>query len=229
MKKEDKNLLMTSSVLLVEDDFRIREKFSRLLKIYIGTVYEASSGKEALEMYKKNEPSFIITDVEMRNINGLEMVKTIRQTNSQIPIIIVSAYSHKEYLFESIKLGLVDYLIKPISIDSLMASLETVAELLKRNKVTNLIEVNGSIYNPQQKIIKFDEETIFRLTSIESKLLELLVLNKGNIITKHKVESEIYAYKEMSDAALKNLVFKLRKKLPEDTILSVDKLGYMIK
>ena len=229
MKKEDKDLLISSSVLLVEDDFRIREKFSRLLKIYIGTIYEASNGKEALDIYKKNNPSLIISDIEMRNINGLEMVKTIRQTDSKIPIIIISAYSHKEYLLESIKLGLVDYLIKPISIDSLMASLETVATLLKKNRVTNLIEINGCVYNPQQKIIKFDEDVIFNLTSSECKVLELLILNKGNIITKKMVEKEMYAFKEMSDVALKNLIFKLRKKLPENTIINVGRLGYMIE
>ena len=229
MKKEDKNLLISSSVLLVEDDFRTREKFSRLLKIYIGTVYEASNGKEALDIYKKNNPSFIISDIEMRNINGLEMVKTIRQTDSKIPIIIISAYSHKEYLLESIKLGLVDYLIKPISIDSLMASLETVATLLKKNRVTNLIEINGCVYNPQQKIIKFDEDVIFNVTSSECKVLELLILNKGNIITKKMVEKEMYVFKEMSDVALKNIIFKLRKKLPENTIINVGRFGYMIE
>lgn len=227
MNNELKNILKSSTLLLVEDDERVREKFSMLLGIYVGKIYEANNGKKALELYKKYNPSFIITDIEMSSMDGLEFIKILRKDNQLIPIVITSAYSHQEYLLESIKLTLVDYLIKPINHNNLMVSLEAVAKILKKNTLSNAVVIDGCIYNPANKTVSV-ECTTNHLTNSESQLLELLILHRGNVVTKAMIESRLYVYKEMSDSAVKNLMFKLRKKLVKDIIISVDRIGYMI-
>lgn len=228
MDKELKAVLLSSNLLLIEDDSRIREKFSRLLGIYVNKIYEASDGEKALEVYKKHKPSFIITDIEMPNMDGLEFIEIIRKENEYIPIIITSGYSNKEYLLSSIKLQLIDYLIKPINYNDLLIGLEKVAKSLKKNRLSNSIEIiNGIIYNPIDKTISVSN-TINRLTINENELLELLIVNRGKLVTKHMVEEKIYIFKEMSDSALKNVIYKLRKKLVKDIIISVDRLGYKI-
>ena len=228
MDKELKDVLKSSILLLVEDDARIREKFSRLLEIYVDKIYEAPNGKKALELYKRYKPSFIITDVEMPDMDGLEFVEILRKENENIPVIITSAYSNKEYLLTSIKLQLIDYLIKPINYNDLMVALEKVAKSLRKSRLSNIIEIkNGVIYNPTDKTISVSD-TVNRLTINESELLELLIVNRGKLVTKNMVEDKIYIFKEMSDSALKNIIYKLRKKLVKEIIISVDRLGYKI-
>ena len=228
MDKELRNVLKSATLLLVDDDARIREKFSRLLELYVSKIYEAPNGRKALEVYKKHKPSFIITDIEMPDMDGLEFVEIIRKENDQIPVIITSAYSNKEYLLTSIKLQLIDYLIKPINHSELLISLEKVAKILRKNTISNIIEINsGVVYNPSNKTISVCDITN-RLTINESELLELLIINRGKVVTKQMVEDKIYIFKEMSDSALKNVIYKLRKKLVKEVITSVDRIGYRI-
>lgn len=228
MNKELRRILKSSSLLFIEDDARIREKFTRLFGVYVNKVYEASNGEKALEIYKKNKPSFVITDVKMPEMDGLEFIEILRKENEQIPIIITSAYSNKEYLLLSIKLQLIDYLIKPIIHNELLSALEKVATILKKITLLSIIEISdGIIYNPADKTISV-YDVVKRLTSTEDKFLELLLINRGNIVTKEMVKDKIYIFKEMGNTALKNVVYKLRKKLIKDVIISIDKLGYKI-
>lgn len=228
MNKECKNILKSSSILLVEDNIQLREKFCRLLSLYVECIYETDNGVDALKVYAKNKPSIIITDIEMPQMDGLEFIKIIRQENSKIPIIVTSAYSNREYLLESIKLFLVDYLIKPIKHDDLMVALESSAKILQEDVLSNNINIKGCNYDSKNKQIIVDGINC-RLTNSEMALIELLILNRGNLVTKIMCEDKIYSKKEMSDSALKNIVFKLRKKIGRDIITTVDKLGYMIE
>ena len=228
MNKESRRILKSSSVLLIEDDGRVREKFNRLLSVYVNKVYEASNAETAFEIYNNNKPCFIITDIEMPDINGLDFIETLRKKNDKVPIIITCAHSNKEYLLFSIKLQLIDYLIKPIVQDKLFQALEEAAKIIKKTTLLNVIKISDEIiYNPINKTVNVFN-TLVRLTVSENKLLELLLLNRGNVVTKEMVEEKIYIFKEMSDTALKNIIYKLRKKLVKDVIKSVDKLGYTI-
>jgi DNA-binding response OmpR family regulator len=228
MDKELINILKSSSLLFVEDDTRIRSKFIRLLGFYVNKIYEASDGEKALEIYKKNRPSFIISDIEMQGMNGLKFIEILKKENEIIPIIITSAYSNKDYLLFSIKLHLTDYLIKPIVYDELLSALEKVAIILKKTTLQNIIKISeGIFYNPLAKAVNVND-VVKTLTFTEYKLLELLLLNRRNIVTKEMVENNIYIFKEMSNTALKNVVYKLRKKIEKDLIIRVDKVGYKI-
>ncbi|MEZ4693952.1 MAG: winged helix-turn-helix domain-containing protein [Aliarcobacter sp.] len=107
-------------------------------------------------------------------------------------------------------------------------ALEEVAKIIKKTALLNIIKISDEIiYDPINKTVKVFN-TLSRLTVSENKLLELLLLNRGNVVTKEMVEEKIYIFKEMSDTALKNIIYKLRKKLVKDVIKSVDKLGYTI-
>lgn len=227
MKVVLKNILKNSSLLLVNDDLELRANLYKLLECYTGKIYEASDGIEAINMYKDNNPSFIITDIRMPNMNGLEFIQNIRAHDQKTPIVIFSAYTDTQYLLDAVKLNLVDYLVAPIVYDKLIKTLEVTAINLRDNKLLEPIELDACTYDPVNKIVVIGE-TINHLTTSESKLLELLIMHKGNLVTKHMVEDELYQYKMMSDASLKNIVFKIRKKLPPNLIVTVENLGYRI-
>jgi YesN/AraC family two-component response regulator len=154
MTKEHRAILKQATLLLIEDNVEFRTKFVRLLSLYVGTIYEASDGAEGLELYRKHTPSFIITDVEMSYVSGIELVQEIRKEDILTPIIITSAYSNKEYLLEAIKISLVDYLIKPIDQDGIHNALERVAIILQKNILTDKIMIENKVDNVEITMIK---------------------------------------------------------------------------
>ncbi len=220
-------ILNQSSILLAEDEQRVRESFKKVLLLYVDEVYTAADGEEAYELYKKHNPSIIITDIKMPKINGLELIKKIRQKNRDIPIIVTSAYTDQDFLLESIKLSLVEYVVKPIKERDLSRLLKECAQKLyeKSEKVVKL--TNDSLYDFENKILSIKKESI-SLTQKEIEFFEILLAHRGNLVTKQDIEDKLYIYEEAPPSALKNLVFKLRKKLNTDIIQTVGKLGYTI-
>ena len=86
------------SILCVEDEDGIREMIVSTLKFYFKEVYEAIDGNEAYELYDYYNPKIILTDIQMKNGNGLDLVKKIRETDSETMIIMLTAHSNEEYL-----------------------------------------------------------------------------------------------------------------------------------
>jgi len=227
MPNSYKTILNNSSILLVEDDIKLQKNFARLLNFYVQKVFVANDGLEALEAYKQHKPDIIITDVKMPRLNGIEFIKKIREEDNQIPIVVTSAYTDQEYLLESIKLSLVEYLVKPMKEEDLEKVLMQCAKNL--SKSPKKIYFNSELsYDYTNKIFLYNDKPI-ALTNKEIEFIELLLSNRGNLVTKQKIESKLYIYEDAPPSALKNLVFKLRKKLPLDIIKTQGKLGYLIK
>ncbi len=216
------------SILLAEDEEKLRESFKKVLLLYVEKVYLAKDGEEALELYSKFNPDIIITDLKMPKLNGLDLIKIIRKENQLIPIIVTSAYTDKNFLLESIKLSLVEYVVKPIREANLSELLESCANILLKNSKTVIQIQNQYSYDYDNKIFTNKDYNLI-LTSKEVDLFELLLAHKGSLVTKNAIEDKLYIYEEAPPSALKNLVFKLRKKLKVDIIKTVSRLGYMIE
>jgi len=220
-------LLKKSTILLAEDEENVRESFKKVLLLYVNEVYTATNGEEAYNLYTKYRPDIVITDIKMPKLNGLELVKKIREINHTVPIIVTSAYTDQDFLLKSIKLSLVDYVIKPVKESDLNKLLKECAKLLYE-KSGNIIKLkHDSFYDFDNKLFIYKDESI-SLTQKEISFFEILLVHKGNLVTKQDIEDKIYIYEEAPLSALKNLVFKLRKKIVTDIIQTVGKLGYMI-
>ena len=227
MQERYEIVLNKSSLLLVEDDENVRVSFSKVLQLYVQHVYTAENGEAALKMYHKYHPDIMITDIKMPKMNGLELIKSIRKENKEIPIIVTSAYVDQDFLLESIKLSLVEYVVKPIKSTLLSALLERCASLLlEKNKTIIMIDKQNA-YDFDNKTFMFNNESIV-LTQKEIELFEILLAHKNTLVTRQNIEDKLYIYEEAPPSALKNLVFKLRKKIGNDIITTVGKLGYMI-
>ena len=118
-----KGINKTIKVLYVEDDDIARENGVEYLENYFENIYEASDALTALKLYEKHQPDIIITDIQMPKLNGLEFVQRIRKTDSKTQVIVISAFSDKDYLLKAIELQLVKYLIKPIKENELKKAL----------------------------------------------------------------------------------------------------------
>lgn len=128
----DNKLLGRLRVLYVEDDEHVRGELTLLLSKFFKTVYTAEDGQEGLNAYKEHKGNIdlIISDINMPNLNGIEMVQQIRKEDENISVIFATAYSDNEFLSESIKLKVYDYIIKPIDVRALLTSVNKLAKIL---------------------------------------------------------------------------------------------------
>ena len=228
MLKKAELILKNSSILLVEDEEHLRASFAKVLLLYVNQVYTAGDGQEAFSIYQNEHPDIIITDIKMPKINGLELIKKIRKENHDIPIIVTSAYTDQDFLLESIKLSLIDYIVKPIKERDLTRLLEESAAILVEKSKTMIHIDKQNTYDYENKVLVQNKTSIV-LTPKEVELFEMLLAHKGNLVTRQLLEDALYIYEEAPPSALKNLIFKLRKKVGEHMIETVGKLGYMVK
>ncbi len=128
----DKKLLKRLRALYVEDDNNIRNELSGLLSNFFDTVYTAVDGVDGLKVYNehKGDIDVILSDINMPGLNGIEMVKKIREVDPKIPVLFATAYSDNDYLSEAIKVRVYDYIVKPIDIRSLLGVMNDLANIL---------------------------------------------------------------------------------------------------
>jgi two-component sensor histidine kinase len=115
------------SLLFVEDNETIRFLYTRLLSKRVAKYYVGENGQEGLDLYKKHKPDLIITDISMPIMDGLEMITHIKKIDPAIKVIVMSAYSIKEYFLEAIELGVNGYLIKPVEAKKLFGLIDELA------------------------------------------------------------------------------------------------------
>lgn len=122
------------SILFVEDNDTIRFLYDRLISKRVREFYVAGDGEEGLVMFRKIKPDLVITDISMPVMDGLEMIKCIKEIDPDVKVIVMSAYSIKEYFLEAIDLGVNGYLIKPVDAVKLNYLIDELASniLLKR-------------------------------------------------------------------------------------------------
>jgi len=227
MDKKIVNFLKKTSLLLIEDDAKLRAKFKALLETYVEKVYEAADGHEAIELYTSQRADFVITDFKLPFMDGLEITTFIRRLDKRIPIVVISAYTEKDALIKFASMHLTQYLVKPVDFEYLNTTLELCAkELMEHNLIETKLDQSTFYSFAQKSIIKNGEHV--SLTPNEIKFLELLIKNKNSLVFIDMIETEVYNNEVITDAALNNLVSKLRKKIGANAIKNIPKTGYML-
>jgi len=112
------------TILYIEDEEGTRVNVARSLRLKYVSVLEAKDGLEGYQLYRENSIDLIITDLLMPNMGGIEFIRKIRDEGSEIPVIVMSAYSNQKKLHEAEELNIVEYVIKPISRTRLKEVLE---------------------------------------------------------------------------------------------------------
>lgn len=211
-------------ILYVEDEDTVREEISSILKHYCPNVILAKNGLDGLEKYKKYKPNIIISDILMPELDGIGMVKKIREKDEQTPILFISSHSDKKTLLQAVKLNLQDYLIKPVKEEDIFKALRS-----SLNKIEcNFCKLpNGFTYDIQNKILKKEKKQI-KLNKKESRFLELLMSHKKRIVTYEELQECVWDGEVMTDNALRSLVFSLRSKLKKDMIKNLSGFGYKL-
>lgn len=222
------SILKNLNALYVEDDVTLRSYTAGVIGDLFAELYVASNGAEGLGLFREKNVHLIICDIKMPVMSGLELAAEVRKSGSRVPIFITSAHAQSDDLIESIRLNLVDYLIKPFTFTRLKEALAACAKRIEENgdlftRIDD--EMNYSALNRQ--LCSGNESCI--LPRKESGLLELLIKHRGRLVTKEQIEAAIYDDEPMTEAALKNLVLKLRKRIGKERISNVHGSGFILR
>jgi DNA-binding response OmpR family regulator len=221
-------LIEDISILITEDESELREFLQEYLQIFFKKVYVAKCGHEGYSQYLHKRPDVILTDINMPNLDGLSMIKRIREQDDEVEIIIMSAHSEQEKLLQAIELGLVTYLIKPINSQKLKDVLLNLVEKLRASK--KRIYLSNQIFWDKTSFTLWNAEKQISLKEKELMLFKLLCSKVNQAFTSEEIFYHIYgeSEKEFSEYSVTSFIKRLRAKLPENLIQNEYGVGYKI-
>lgn len=220
-------------ILLVEDEIRLSEALEHILKKQGYVVDVTGDGAIGQDMAETGIYDVIILDRMLPNREGLDILKHLRALQMTVPVIFLTAKDGVPSRVEGLDAGADDYLVKPFSKDELLARVRALSRRSENLQVDSAISV-GSLRLDANSCEVCSKDSIIRLTVTEAQLLELLMRNQGQVLTKELILDRIWGFDK--DVEIKNVelyIFYLRKKIPFEnagvTIHTVRGVGYCLK
>ncbi|MBQ7718621.1 MAG: response regulator transcription factor [Clostridia bacterium] len=219
-------------LLVVEDEKHLNKTITERLSRQGYTVDSCFDGEDALYYIENTKYDGIILDVMMPKINGFEVLRTMREKKIMTPVLMLTAKDSDEDIITGLDTGANDYLTKPFSFEILCARIRAMLRV-KENVTGSLLEIADLSIDTNTRTVKRGDTEI-ELSSKEYSILEYLMRNKDIIVSKEKIEENIwnYDYEGTSDV-IKVYIHHLRKKIDgnyETKLLhTVKNVGYLIK
>lgn len=216
------------TILVVEDEKDIRNMMCEYLKNNGFHVYEASDGEKAFELLENQYIDLVITDIMMPNMDGYRLTKELRNSEYNMPILMITAKESIEDKEKAYDQGIDDYMVKPIILREMVLRVNS---LLKRAKINHekKIQLNYMTLDYESFTVTVENE-IITLPKKEFLLLFKLLSEIDRIFTKNQIMDEIWGYdSESSDNTIKVHISKLREKFKNSKdfeIVTVKGLGY---
>ncbi len=208
-------------LMLVEDEYLLNKAIKSYLSSLGYSVDGFTDGVAALECIADAYDLFIL-DIDIPNISGIELLEEIRRLYINVPIIIISATIDMGMITQAYTKGCNDYLKKPFDIKELALKIEAFTRQV--SKMVNIKE--ELVYDKERHILLFKEEMIV-LTKLEQKFLFTLLENRDRVVSHELLESVVWENSE-KQPHLRQLVNRLRKKLPFDIIENRVGEGYIL-
>lgn len=200
-------------LLIAEDDRGVRESLARALEFEGYVVKTAPDGVEALRAIAAEDPDAVILDVMMPGFDGMEVARKVRAKGNAVPILMLTARHEVGDRVQGLDAGADDYLVKPFSLDELLARIRA---LLRRGGVSGErghMELADLHMDPAARTVSRGDRQI-ELTKTEFDLLELLVFNQGIVVTRDVIYDRIWGYDfETTSNSLDVYIGYLRRKL----------------
>ena len=225
----------TTTTVLIEDDPAIRKFLSTSLTAEGFKLFEAETGKQGMIEASIRKPDLIILDLGLPDIDGVELIKRIREW-SLMPIIILSARSNEQHKIEALDAGADDYLTKPFSLGELLARIRAALRrsLINPEQSQELFQTGDLIVDLFKRQVLLNHQEI-HLTPIQYRLLSVLVRNAGKVLTHQYLLKEVWGLPYQENAHyLRIYMSQLRQKLEIDPtqpqyLLTESGIGYRLK
>lgn len=199
------------NVLLVEDDNQVAHSLVMALKASDYLVELANDGFSAELAATTSTFDVVILDLGLPDIDGLELLRRIRKKQITTPVLILTARDAYEERIEGLNCGANDYVVKPFHFGELEARIRAV--IRSASRTSPLIQAGELVYDTVGRTLRNGEQ-IVDLSPRELTVLEALLLNQGNLVTKQKLSSQLSDWDEpVTHNAIDIIVHRLRKKL----------------
>jgi two-component system cell cycle response regulator CtrA len=199
-------------VLLIEDDEQVARSIELMLKAAGFNIYTTDMGEDGVDLGKVYEYDLIILDLGLPDISGYEVLKQLRMSRVNTPVLILSGNPDIEAKVKTLGFGADDYLTKPFNKDELIARITAIVRRSKGH-AESVIRTGDIIVNLDAKTVEVNNQRV-HLTGKEYQMFELLSLRKGTTLTKEMFLNHLYG--GMDEPELKIIdvfICKLRKKL----------------
>ena len=218
---------MKKKLLLLEDDIALNETvvdYFENLDYDLVSVYDGNSAQEAI--YETNF-DLLLLDVNVPDINGFEILKSIRKENITTPAIFITSLNSMVDVESGYESGCDDYIRKPFALKELKLRVETILKREFFHAPDTKITIDANIfYDTSNDILTVDAKEV-QLNNKDAKLLKLFLQNKDKVLTHEMIYSTLWEYGEdISESALRTYIKNLRKHLGKEKIVSIKKLGY---
>lgn len=225
----------SKKILIVEDEEQIA-RFVELELTYEGyEVTKAFDGREGLEKFTSQQFDLVLLDIMLPRLSGLEVLRRIRHITEDVPVIMLTARDSLEDKVSGLDLGSDDYVTKPFDIEELLARIRVALRkksggTIEDEDILNLGEIQLSLSSYSVKVCG---EPI-TLTKREFELLHYLMINRGTVITRENILTEVWGYDYQGETNVVDVYIRyLRSKIDDHfgikTIFTVRGVGYVMK
>lgn len=218
---------MTQKILLVEDDPCFGSVLQSYLQLSDYDVTLCVNGNEGLEAFRKEKFDICLLDVMMPEMDGFTLGKKIREIDTSVPFVYITAKSLKEDMKLGYEIGADDYIIKPFDSELLILKIKAILSRCEREEVeekNKSIQIGDYDFNTELRTITRNDEVI-KLTPKEAHLLELLYKYQDGLLTREKALNEIWGANDYFTARSMDVyITKLRKYFKEDDNVRIENI-----
>ena len=219
---------MGQKILLVEDD----PCFGSVLKSYLQlSDYEVTlcvNGNEGLDAFRKERFDICLLDVMMPEMDGFTLGKKIREIDSSVPFVYITAKSLKEDMKQGYEIGADDYIIKPFDSELLILKIKAILSRCEHDSGEDrlkVIQIGRYDFNTELRTVTWDGDQVIKLTPKEAHLLELLYKHQDGLLTREKALNEIWGANDYFTARSMDVyITKLRKFFKDDESVRIENI-----
>ena len=216
-------------LLLVDDESKLVDALSHLLKRNGFVVDVAMDGETGIEMACTGVYDIIILDRMLPYLDGFSLLKEFRRLGHSTPVLFLTAKDTPEDRAEGLNIGADDYLVKPFFTVELVARLHALARRKSKDITDTLLVLDDIVFDPQRSQVT-KKGRVIQLTLKESQLLELLIRNQGQVVTKQRIIEKVWGYNSDAEESTINIyIHYLRKKINISNLKTVRGVGYYLQ
>jgi two-component system OmpR family response regulator len=219
-------------LLLVDDEDNLRSMLEAALRHVGFEVHPASTGREALDAAAAVRPDLIVLDVMLPDLDGFEVCNRLRTDGSRTPVLFLTARDATEDKVRGLTLGGDDYLVKPFSLDELVARIHAVLRRTGAARADSAVTVADlELDDDAHRVVRAGDEV--SLSPTEYKLLRYLMLNSGRVLSKAQILDHVWQYDFGGDGGVvETYIGYLRRKVDQvdpKLIHTIRGVGYVLR
>ena len=236
--------LTDTQILVIEDEPDLRAGLQHNLELEGYKVTTAADGKDGLRKAREGQASLVLLDLMLPEMSGLEVLKHLRETGHETPIIIISAKGQDRDKVQGLELGADDYLTKPFGLSELLARIRAVlrrtqtgakAGAGKDSEVGGVMKFTGLTVDWRRFTVTRDDsgdDSEVQLSRYEAEILRILIEHRGEVVSRQDLLRKVWGYVHLpTTRTVDNHIARLRKKLENDVenpvhVVTVHGLGY---